>query len=494
MIAASALLPFALASLASTAPARYDGHALVRVWLDDAAALASLRARVDEVWTEHPGRGFVDVRVRPHQLAALRRSGIPFELRVADLQAGIDAERTRLAAAPHPTASTWFDDFRDYDAIMDQLDAMAAAAPHRVSVVDVGVSLQARPIRALRISDAPPGAPAVLYSGTMHAREWLATMATMCVADRFATADDAVVAELLSAIEIWVVPVINPDGYVISWTEDRYWRKNARDGYGVDLNRNWDYQWAVVGASDDPWAEDYHGPAPFSEPESSALRDFIVARPQLRAHIDFHSFSQLVLRPWGYDYSLPPDEATLSTLGQQMSDAMWDATGTDYASIHAAELYPAAGAVDDWGYGVQGLMAFTIELRGDDFVVPPSQIGPACDENVAAALQLAAWVRQMAPQPPDHGGTTGDGSPPGDAGSSSGDAGAEGDGGAPGSSDGGDDPSPGDAAPEGAALPPGFGLGSEAAGGCRLGDTAPLPWWLVLAPWLVRRRPARQGT
>ncbi|MBX7080363.1 MAG: hypothetical protein K1X88_14295 [Nannocystaceae bacterium] len=493
MIAPSAPLAFAFASLTAAAPVRYDGHALVRVWIDDARELAALRGRVDEIWTEHPGRGFVDARVRPHQLAALRDAGVAFELRAADLQAGIDAERERLRGAATPTASTWFDDFRDYDAIMAQLEAMAAAAPHRVSVVDLGASLEGRPIRGLRISDAPPGAPAVLYSGTMHAREWLATMATMCVADRFATADDtdAVVTDLLSAIEIWVVPVINPDGYVISWTEDRYWRKNARDGYGVDLNRNWDYQWAVVGASDDPYAEDYHGPAPFSEPESSALRDFIVARPQLRAHIDFHSFSQLVLRPWGYDYALPPDEATLSMLGQQMSDAMWDATATDYASIHAAELYPAAGAVDDWGYGVQGLMAFTIELRGDDFVVPPSQIGPACDENVAAALQLAAWVRQRAPEPPPEGGTTGDAPPPDHGGSEDGGP-VDPDGGSDGTGEPSDDPPGADATPGGAALPPGFGLGHAQGGGCRSAEPR-APAWLLLVPWWLRRR-RRQGT
>jgi MYXO-CTERM domain-containing protein len=493
-----------LALLPGTERVRYDGHAIVTAWVDDDAELATLRRVADELWSEHPGPGAVDARIAPARMAALERSGIEFTVRVADVQAQVDAEHTRLATRGPIEGGTWFSDFRDLAEIEAKVDELAAADPERVQIETIGESLEGRPIRALRIGHAADDAPAVLYSGTMHAREWLATMVTMCVADTFATSTDAAVLDVLDRIAVWVVPVVNPDGYEISWSYDRYWRKNARDGYGVDLNRNWAYQWAVVGSSSDPYAEDYHGDGPFSEPESTALRDLMIAQPQLVAHVDFHSYSQLILRPWGYTYDAPPDEASLAMLGQRMSDAMWSATQTDYPSIHAAELYPAAGAVDDWAYGERGLMAFTIEMRGDDFVVPPSQIDPACRENVAAAIAIAQWAAEMAPQGGDDDGgaeESGGGEdtghepptdPGGDGESGGGDDGTggdiedDGDGGEGGEDDGGDGGDPD-------ALPPGFGLGVGDASGCGCRSTSSSAAWMIAIAFAIARR-RRHGT
>lgn len=490
-----------LPSQVAAEPVRYDGHAIVTAWVDDDAELATLRRVADELWSEHPGPGAVDARIAPERMAALERSGIAFTIRTPDVQARVDAERLRLHGAGPIEGGTWFSEFRDLAEIEAKIDEYAAADPERVHVETIGDSLEGRPIRALRIGNAADDAPAVLYSGTMHAREWLATMVTMCVADTFASGTDAAVLDILDRINVWVVPVINPDGYEISWSSDRYWRKNAREGYGVDLNRNWGYQWAVVGSSSDPYAEDYHGDGPFSEPESIALRDLMIAQPQLVAHIDFHSFSQLVLRPWGYSYDDPADEGTLAMLGQQMSDAMWEATQTDYPSIHAAELYPAAGAVDDWSYGERGLMAFTIEMRGDDFVVPPSQIDPACSENVAAALALASWAAEMAPPTgSDDGGTDEGGGetghdPPPDASDdgSADDDGTDDDGTDDGGGDDGnaDDDDGGDDGTD--ALPPGFGLGTGDPAGCGCGSAPAFsPWMIAIVVATLRRR--RQGT
>lgn len=491
--------PLFFASL-SAAPVRYDGHAIVTAWVDDDAELATLRHIADEMWTERPGLGAVDARIAPERIAVLEASGVPFQIRIADVQARLDTEHARLHGGGATKGGTWFSDFRDLAEIEAKIDELAAADPERIHVETIGSSIEGRPIRALRIGYATQDAPAVLFSGTMHAREWLATMVTMCVTDMFATSTDAAVLEILDRANMWIVPVVNPDGYAISWSSDRYWRKNARDGYGVDLNRNWGYQWAVVGSSSDPYAEDYHGDGPFSEPEAVALRDLMIAQPQLVAHIDFHSYSQLVLRPWGYTYDAPADEGTLAMLGQQMSDAMWNETSTDYASIHAAELYPAAGAVDDWSYGERGLMAFTIEMRGDDFVVPPSQIDPACRENIAAAMALASWAAELAPPADD--GDTGAGSeggdetgdhdspPPHDDDDGSGSDGTDG-GDATNDDAAADDDDGSDDVPD--ALPPGFGLGVGDSTGCGCTpERRATPWALALVAALARRR--RHGT
>ena len=133
-------------------------------------------------------------------------------------------------------------------------------------------------------------------------------MTGMFLADRLVeSADtDPRVHALLSRAEIFVIPVVNPDGYFFTWSDsaNRLWRKNRRnngDGtFGVDNNRNWGYEWGGAGASTQTSSETYRGTGPFSEPETAAMRDFFNARPNIVSNIDFHSYSQLVLSPWAY--------------------------------------------------------------------------------------------------------------------------------------------------------------------------------------------------
>jgi hypothetical protein len=509
-LAVVALVALAPAPVVAATPVRYDDHVVVTAWVDDEAELALLTRYAQQIWTERPGPGVVEALVSPWGMQRLATTAIEHQVRTSDVQGAIDRERERLAARPDPSAGgdAWFSDFRDLSEIQDKVAEWAVGDPERVTVETIGESLEGRPIALMRMGSQSADAPAVLFTGTMHAREWLATMSTMCVANTFATSTDPVVLDLLDRIAVLVVPMINPDGYVISWTSDRYWRKNARDGYGVDLNRNWDYQWAVVGSSSNPYDENFHGDAPFSEPETVAIRDLVVAETNLVAHIDFHSYSQLILRPWGFTYDAPPDEPVLAMLGQSLSDAMWDATSTDYPSIHAAELYPAAGAVDDWVYGERGIMGFTIEMRGDDFVVPPSQIDPACRENVAAALALATWAAADAPAGDDDGGGGDEGGetghePPAD---DDGDAGSDGNADDDASDDAADDANDDDASDDDAnddgdgtnddddvpdALPPTFGLGTGDPAGCGCASSHPTGatlWLVTLASWRRRRR------
>lgn len=402
--------------LAAPAGGRYDGHHVVRAEPADERELRTLLRLADEVWSERVGLGPVDLRMAPASMAALDASGIDYEVRVADLQLEVDRERARLQARTAPALDAgWFQDFADLAAIEAYLEALAMQRPDIVESIALGTSLEGREIRALRIGPAAAGKSAILYTGTMHAREWLSPMVVTCIADALvegAGSDDRI-DDILAAVDVYVVPVLNPDGYVWSWTGDRYWRKNTRGGFGVDLNRNYGYAWGGQGSSGDPAAENYRGDGPFSEPESAALRDFVIARPELVAHIDVHSYANLVIHPWGHGYEAAPDEAALQSLAGEMADAMAGATGAIYSPIQGADFYPAAGTVDDWSYGDHGMMAFTIELRGNDFVVPPSQIEPACEETLAAALVLAEWAAAQsgAEPPPDDDGDGG--SPPG---------------------------------------------------------------------------------
>ena len=132
---------------------------------------------------------------------------------------------------------------------------------------------------------------------------------------------DAQVTQMLDTVEFLVVPVLNMDGYEYSWNVNRLWRKNRREngrfgGFGVDLNRNWNAHWDDEnGASRSPLSETYKGPSVASEPEVQAITKLILQNPRIIAGIDFHAYSQLILRPYGHTYDASPHEKQHKELG-----------------------------------------------------------------------------------------------------------------------------------------------------------------------------------
>ena len=182
----------------------------------------------------------------------------------------------------------------------------------------------------------------MLINGTQHAREWIAAMVTTCVADRLVRDydTDPAIRAFVDNTELWVVPVANPDGYQHSWGSDRYWRKNRRGKFGVDLNRNFGVAWGGTGSSRNERSQTYRGAYAFSEPETAALRD-LVLREQIAAHIDFHAYGQLVLYPWGYTGKPAKDRDQFAAIGDRMASAIF-ARAPD--ALHAAvRLRPLSG-------------------------------------------------------------------------------------------------------------------------------------------------------
>jgi carboxypeptidase T len=199
--------------------------------------------------------------------------------------------------------------------------------------------------------------------------------------------------------EVWVAPMVNPDGHEYTRTDNRLWRKNRRrnrDGsVGVDPNRNYGYMWGTLDintSSHVPSDETYVGPRAFSEPEVRAVRD-LVAREQFRGVLSYHSYSQLVLYPWGYTSDPIEDDddfAAHRELAQDMEQLIRKVHGKTYTAQQSSELYPTAGDTTDWTYGEYDALSFTIELRPASaqeggFILPASQIKPCWEENRPAA-------------------------------------------------------------------------------------------------------------
>jgi len=242
------------------------------------------------------------------------------------------------------------------------------------------------------------------FQGGQHAREWIGPATVMYLISQLLEnyGKDAIVTKLLDSMEFVIVPLINPDGYEWTHTNERLWRKNRRKNtggsFGVDLNRNWNDHWGGSGSSGVPTSDTYRGTSAFSEPESLHVSNFITSmdlQGNILAAIDFHSYSQLVLRPYGWTTANCPDNQALKILGDGISFEIQRNSAKRYTSQRSIDLYITTGSASDWFYqeGIWG--AYTIELRDTGaygFVLPPAQIIPTGNEIWASMLYFVNAV------------------------------------------------------------------------------------------------------
>lgn len=296
------------------------------------------------------------------------------------------------------TAKNTFDPrYHTYDEMLAELQAVAAKHPQIASLHDVGDTWEKtqgqanRDLWAIHISGKGNAAqkPGILYMGNHHARE-LATVEIPLLLIKHLTDNygkDPQITQLIDTRDIWIIPMVNPDGHIKA-EQGQNWRKNNRVNEGsryrgVDLNRNYGYKWNHGGSSSRPSSDTYHGTGPFSEPETQAVRNFIDQHPNLKIMMSYHSFSNLILWPWGHTRERNTDAKLLeigNTLGKM----------TGYRPQQAADLYVASGITDDYTYGVKGLISFTTEIGswGDGFDPPYSKVSQFWDENRGAAIYL----------------------------------------------------------------------------------------------------------
>lgn len=380
----------------------YRGHSVIAVETRSIKELDKLLAVVEDVWSENVGVGWLDVRVGPKQLDQIRQMGLRYYVRIPDVQALIEAER---AGSSGQFDGDPFADYMDLAAVNAYVDQLVALRPDLAKVVSVGTSLRGRAIRGIALSagihTVPLERPGTLFNGCQHAREWISVAVPLWIATRLINeyGIDPRVTRLLSETVVYIVPVVNPDGYDYTWTNERLWRKNRRGSYGVDLNRNWAKGWGGEGSSGNQGSPIYRGTTPFSEPESSALRDFARTNRNIRAHIDFHSFSQLILWPWGYTIALSANDLVFREIGTRMQADIAAVNGLLYqiGPVYTT-IYPASGGIVDWMYDAMRIMSYTIELRDRGeygFILPRGQIQPTCREVYPAALRLMEWVESV---------------------------------------------------------------------------------------------------
>ncbi len=293
--------------------------------------------------------------------------------------------------------------YHTYEEIVEGLKQLAAAHPDITRLEVIGKSWEGRDIVAIKIAKDPDndnGRLKVLAMGLHHAREWIAAEVPYQIA-RYLVNNydkDPKIRELLSKRIVWVVPVVNPDGYKYSMEKYTYWRKNRRKlpggAYGVDLNRNYGFHWGESGVSSWPSSDTYPGEKAFSEKESTAIDKF-GKREKFAASVSYHSYGELNLFPYGYAYkAYAPDHNLLFKLAKGMAKL------NGHTAEKSSDLYPAAGDSEDWLYSQYHTFTFTIEL-GRSFIPAQDQIKNIVDKNIKAFLYLVDEIGNVYPKRAD---------------------------------------------------------------------------------------------
>lgn len=261
--------------------------------------------------------------------------------------------------------------FHNYNEIIAAIETLKNKNKDLVQVEVIGQSVEGRNIINIKIaanSANELSQPAIVFMGTHHAREHVSTEIPLLLAqylvDQYNSGNEQI-QQLLKTRIVHIIPMVNPDGveWDISTGSYKMWRKNRTknaDGtFGVDLNRNYGYMWGGEGASANPNSDIYRGSKPFSEPETQAIKKFVEERKNITTLLTFHTFSELILYPWGHKYEGIQDEADRKvheTMAQTM--AKWNG----YKAQPSSALYITSGDTTDWSYGEHKIISFTFEL------------------------------------------------------------------------------------------------------------------------------------
>jgi murein tripeptide amidase MpaA len=377
---------------------RYDDYRVVDVQIDDTQDVRTMEALDAGLLADGVIVGGLNkYMVPPGSMDELLESDLEYDIIHQDLQLLIDRERAQIELP----GRSFHETYHTYDELNAFYDNLIAAYPDFMTKEQIGTSIQGRPIWAFTLTSPVAGEkPALSFNNMAHAREWISPAMMAYIVERMLLeyGNDPSITAILDKVRFYIAPTMNPDGYIYSWDVNRMWRKTRRnngDGtYGVDWNRNFSTGFGGPGSSGNTSDETYRGPFAFSEPETQALRDFILNHDDIVAHIDFHSYSQLILRPYGYTYDEPVDADEMQSLGEMMADAIFDVHGKVYDAEPANQLYLASGICSDWAYAEGGVFAWTYELRDTGFygfTLPADQIIPTGEEIYEAVRVLAEY-------------------------------------------------------------------------------------------------------
>ncbi|XP_034024608.1 carboxypeptidase B [Thalassophryne amazonica] len=410
------LLIFGLVAVALADITRFEGESVFRLKpvLDEHVTLIKEMGKSMEVDFWKPGNPEqvtididVDIRVPAMYIDSvstiLQQSDMEHEVLIENLQAAVDAQ-TGNGVSPKAHSYT---KYNTWSTIQSWITSISSSNPNLISKQVIGNTYEGRPMILLKLGKKSSSVkPAIFMDCGIHAREWISpAFCQWFVKEALSTyGSDAAMTNLLNQMDVFVLPVFNIDGYEYTHKSNRMWRKTrsrtpGTSCIGADPNRNFDAGWCTVGASSNPCSDTYCGSKPESEIEVKNVANFIRANKSIiKAYITIHSYSQLLLFPYSYTYTLAAHHSELLQVAKGAVSALTSLYGTRYtAGPGAATIYPAAGGSDDWAYDLGIRYSYTFELRDTGhygFLLPESQIKPTCEETMLAVKYIAAYVQK----------------------------------------------------------------------------------------------------
>lgn len=331
---------------------RYESPQQVRYFFEQGYDVASVNRR----------KGLVSLVMAEHELRKLQSVAV--------------VSRREIARSPDP-------EYKTPDEVEKILLETEQNYPHLASVEEIGRTIENRKIYAINLTakfvmPGPQGKPAILFDALHHAREVMTPEVALDIVEYLTKnyETDSQVRKWMNDNSIWVIPMVNPDGNNRVWTSDSMWRKNVRGGYGVDVNRNYPYDWgACNGSSSSTGSEIYRGASASSEPETKALMGLVDRIKPILA-ISYHSYAGIVIYPFGCSpKKVPsPDNVSYEEIGRDLAGALENDSGNgtyDFGTSYEL-LYNVDGGSIDWMYAQHKTRAYVIEMNSDSLGFQPS--------------------------------------------------------------------------------------------------------------------------
>ena len=414
-------------------PQPYRGWKLVSVDVTTPAQLMALEQFATPMaCVPHPGAS-QQYAISGDDVGVLDGMGVAYRVIDNDLQGTLNLQAQQVIAAHQDRNAAFFTTYRTITEINAEMDALVAAYPTLATKVQMPVpsgftanTIEGRTIYGLKITgtSTTPGNPAnpvFFINACQHAREWISPMTCMWAVEQLLGnySTDTSIKQLVDNVTWYFVPVVNVDGYIYTFPvaqggqNQRLWRKNRRNNgngtFGVDTNRNWAVGYGLnSGSSGSGSSDTYRGTAAFSEPETRSLRDFMLSLSGVKAAMDLHSYSELVLAPWSYTTASisAADLAVWNPLTTSVTNAIANTYGSPYIGGPTGQiLYLASGVAGDWAYAPAGVtnspgihaLGFGIELRDQGtygFTLPADQIVPTGTEAFNGLKVIANYIQK----------------------------------------------------------------------------------------------------
>ncbi|XP_049878174.1 zinc carboxypeptidase-like [Pectinophora gossypiella] len=406
------LYSFLLFAFASGEKFRFDNYTLYRIVPENVQQIKILQDLQNtdlsfDFWTDPlPTSEFVNVMSSPDKKTILEgflnANDLKFEITMSNVQEAIDKENVKTYTR-NSRSLTW-DAYYQLNDIEAWMADLAATYPDIVTSFVGGTSYEGREIKGLKLSHGS-GKRVIFIESGIHAREWITPTTACYIISQLLTSDDEEIMAAARNFDWYIIPVTNPDGYVWTHTDFRMWRKNRRQVtstvYGVDLNRNWNSNFMAEGVSLNPDAQTYPGAGPFSEPETRTLSSFIrTIADSIDMYISFHSYSQLLLVPYGNTTDPLDNYEDAINIGRRAMGALSVRYGTQYVTGNIAEaIYKATGTSIDWvKESLRVPLVYCYELRDrgtNGFLLPADQILPNHLEVMDSVIELIHQAKRF---------------------------------------------------------------------------------------------------